>query len=191
MGTSRLRLAAAIPLVAAVLLGCGSDKGEPAKASPGKIVRGETETGMKLTVDTFVVPVSDPVLKKFEVYRVAGHFPGVDYHRAIADNSKGSVPDRIRDVTFAKDVNAVMVGQGAPARYLCDVLKYEWLPEGTKASPKTYQDLLKTACAVPPEQPDGVAPGARASYYLITDRTFSQRGIKTMSVFGPRSEQLK
>jgi len=146
---------------------------------------------MKLTLDTFVVPASDPLLKQLEAYRAEAGFPGVDYHRATADNSKGSVPDRIRNVTFAKDANAIAVGQGVPARYACDVLQYEWLPEGKKAPEKTYEQLRKAFCAVDPKQPDGVAPGGRATYYLITDRTFAQRGIRTMSVFGPGSEELR
>src|SRR4051812_40979999 len=110
MGMSRLRVAAAIPLVAAMLMGCGADKGEPSKTAAGKIFSGETETGMKLTIDTFVGSKSDPTLEKLEAYRALAGYPSVDYHRVTADNSKGSVPDRIRIVTFAKNANAVTLG---------------------------------------------------------------------------------
>jgi len=189
MRGAQVRQTVAAGLLAAALAGCGGSK-DPPKPAAGKVVRGDTETGMKLKVETFVAPSADPVLKQLDAYRSAGRYPAVDYHRATADNTKGQVADRVRTVTFAKDQNAIAAGQGAAARFACDALRFEWPPHG-KATQQTYDELVKTVCAVSPTSQDGVKAGSRAVYYLVTDRTFGQRGIRTQRIFGPRSEELK
>ena len=190
MRTAQLRAAAIVPLVAAMLVGCGGDNKTPTVPA-GKVASGETETGMKLKVETFIPPASDPTLKRLDAYRSAAGYPAVDYHRVTADNTKGAVPDRIRDVTFAQSADAIATGKGVTARFACDGLQYEWPPQGEKATKATFDDLNKTICAVQPKQQDGVPPGDRTVYYLITDRDFGARGIRAMNLFGPRSEQLK
>jgi hypothetical protein len=190
MRTAQLRAAAVIPLVAAMLAGCGGDKEKPS-VPPGKVVSGESETGMKLKVETFVAPAADPTLEKLDAYRAAAGYPAVDYHRITADNTKGSVPDRLRDITFATDANAISTGKGVAARFACNALQYEWPPHGTKATQSTFNALNKTVCAIQPTEQEGVAPGARTVYFLVTDRGFGDRGARAMSVFGPRSVQFK
>jgi hypothetical protein len=191
MRTAQLRAVAVIPLVAAMLAGCGGDKEEKPSVPAGKVVSGESETGMKLKVETFIAPESDPTLKQLDAYRAAAGYPRVDYHRVTADNSKGSVADRLRDVTFASDPDAISTGKGVTARFACDALQFEWPPHGTKATQPTFEELNKKVCAIQPKQQDGVAPGDRTVYYLVTDRDFSGRGLRALNVFGPRSVQLK
>jgi hypothetical protein len=190
MRTAQWRAAAVIPLVAATLAGCGGDKEKPSVPA-GKVVSGESDTGMKLKVETFVAPAADSTLKQLDGYRAAGGFPPVDYHRVTADNTNGSVADRLRDVTFAKDADAINTGKGVAARFACDALQYEWPPNGAEATKSTFDALNKTVCAIQPAKQDGVAPGARTVYFLVTDRGFGDRGARAMNIFGPRSVQFK
>jgi hypothetical protein len=190
MRGAQVRAAAAIGLAAASIAGCGGDKDAPAAVAPGKVVHGQTETGMKLTVATFVAPSSDPQLARLDAYRAAGGYPSVDYHRVTADNTGGSVADRERDVTFARTQNDIAIGKGAPTAFACDALRYQWPPQHG-ATQQTHDALMKTFCAVEPTKPDGIAAGAKQVYYLISDRSFGQRGIRTMNVYGPLSAQLK
>src|SRR4051794_25299004 len=69
MRSGRVRTAVAVPLVAGLLAGCGGSEKQPEPPPKGKVVRGETETGMKLTVDTFLPPDDDPLLAKLDAYR--------------------------------------------------------------------------------------------------------------------------
>lgn len=190
MRRAQLRAAVTVPLVAVMLAGCGGDK-DPPKVAAGKIVSGDTETGMKLKVETFVPAASDPTLKALDAYRAKSGYPPVDYHRVTADNTKGAEPDHLRDLTFAKDANSIATGQGTAARFACDALQYEWPPVQPKTTTATYDGLMKTVCAIQPTKQDAVAPGSKTVYYLVTDRAFGQRGIRAMRIFGPRSEQLK
>jgi hypothetical protein len=185
--------AVAIALIAGSVAGCGGgDKGAAAPADKGKVLHGETETGMKLKVETFVDPASDPELKKLDAYRAAEHYAKVDYHRITADNTKGQMPDRDRTVTFAKSADAIAGGAGIEPRFACDVLRYEWLPADGAANQAAAQEgLRKQLCAIAPDAPDGIAPGRRQVYYLITDRGFSERGVERLRVFGPRSAELR
>jgi hypothetical protein len=191
MRGAQVRAVAVIPLLAAVLVACGGDKEAPqASVKAGKVVHGQTETGMKLTVETFVPPASDPNLKRLDAYRAAGQYPPADYHRVTADNTAGSVPDRERDITFAKDQNAIATGQGASTSFACDALNYQW-PPNAKATKAEWNALIKVFCAVQPNAQGGVPAGAKKVYYLTTDRSFGQRGIRQMNVYGPLSAQLK
>jgi hypothetical protein len=190
MRRAQLRAAASVPLVAVMLAGCGGDK-DPPKVPAGKIVSGDSETGMKLKVETFVSPSSDPELKSLDAYRAKNGYPPVDYHRVTADNTKGSVPDRVRDVTFAANADAIATGQGTESRFACDALQYEWPPVAQHTTQQTFDGLMKKVCALQPNKANAIAPGQRAVYYLVTDRTFGQRGIRNMNIFGPRSEQFK
>ena len=105
-------------------------------AREGAVVSGETETGMKLKVDTFLPAADDPMLEKLDAYRARGHYPAVDYHRVTADNTEGQVAGPGREVTFAKDANAIAAGQGVETRFTCDVLRFEWVPlKGMEQAP--------------------------------------------------------
>jgi hypothetical protein len=186
------RAAAAVPLVVGLLAGCGGASKAAPKVTAGKVVSGESETGMKLKVETFVPPATDPTLKQLDAYRAAGKYPPVDFHRVTADNTKGAVADRIRTVSFATSVTAIASGRGVESRFACDALQYEWPPkDGVASSKETYAALRKVVCAVPPTAADGIAPGKRIVYYLITDRGFDTRGIRSQNVFGPRDTQFK
>lgn len=193
MHGSQLRALGVAGLAAAVLAGCGGDdaKQQASSAQPGKVVSGETETGMKMKVETFVAPDADPTLKKLDDYRAGGEYPAVDYHRVTVDNTQGAVPDRIRDFTFATDTNAIMTGKGSTPHFACDSLRYEWPPLGDKAPQATFDELMATICAIKPDEQEGVAAGERAVYYLVSDRNFSERGVRSMKVFGPRSVEFK
>jgi hypothetical protein len=190
MRGAQVRAVAAIGLAAASITGCGGGKEAPKPAAAGKVVHGQTETGMKLTVATFVPPSSDPQLARLDAYRAAGGYPSVDYHRVTADNTKGSVADRERDVTFARSQTDIATGKGAPTGFACDALRYQWPPNGA-ATQQKYEALVKTFCAVQPNKPDGVPAGSKQVYYLTSDRSFGQRGIRSMNVYGPLSAQLK
>ena len=187
MRGGQVRAAAAVALVAGSVAACGG--GGEAPAAKGKVVHGETETGMKLEVETFVDPASDPELKKLDAWRSARHYPAVDYHRITADNTKGQMPDRDRTISFAKSADAIATGQGVEGRFACDALRYEWLPVNGAGS-ATYEGLRKQLCPVAPDTPDAIAPGKRAVYYLVTDRGFAERGLDRLRIFGPRSAEL-
>jgi len=190
MGPGRVGLVVAVALVAA---GCGGGgKDEKAAGTGGKVVSGETETGMKLRVQTFVAPSADPELSKLDKYRAEAGYAPVDFHRITADNSKGSVPDRGRPIDFAASVDAIQRGEAVETRFVCDVLQYEWMPHQGKGNEVSdYQALQREMCANGPPKPDGIAPGKTQTYYVVTDRGFSARGIKKMHVFGPLSAELR
>jgi hypothetical protein len=178
-----------ILLIAGVLAGCGGSD-EPPPPPPGKTVHGETETGMTLKVDTFLVPSKDPRLKKIEAWRSANKFPAVDYHRVTADNSSGQVADSGRTVRFARAPERIAAGEVIEARFSCDALAFEWIP-ATADKTQQWNDLRGDVCADGPPKPEGIAPGAKQVYFLITDRGFSERGIRSMRVFGPRDAELE
>src|SRR5689334_5295357 len=184
MGPGRISLVAAVSVT---LAGCGGTASAPAVG--GRTVHGATETGMKLEVDTFVSPKRDPTLAKLDAYRAAAHYAPVDYHRVVADNTRGSEPDSGRLVTFAPSAQAIAAGQGVPAEFSCDVLRFQWAPP-TPALAGRYQALRRSLCADGPPKRDGIAPGKRDVYYLITARNFEQRGLARLRVFGPDSAQL-
>lgn len=186
----RGRFLVAVALIAA---GCGGGDGkdEPA-ADRGKVVSGVTETGMKLKVETFLAPAADRGLAKLDAYRSSTGYEAVDYHRITADNSKGSVPDRGRPVEFSRTPEGIATGQAVETRFICDVLEFEWLPpEGSAEKLKAWRSLRSELCANGPPKPDGIAPGRRQAYFVITDRGFASRGIEQMRVFGPLSAELR
>jgi hypothetical protein len=145
---------------------------------------------MKLRVQTFVDPASDPIVKRLEAWRASAHYPPVDYHRVTADNSGGSVADSGRIVRFAPDAASISAGKAVEARFTCDALAFEWLP-ASQDKTATWNALRKDICADGPPKQNGIAAGAKQVYYLITDRTFGARGIRTMKVFGPRDVELR
>jgi hypothetical protein len=176
--------------LAGVLVACGGKSPDAPETARAKTVSGETETGMKLKVDTFVAPASDPTLKRIEAWRVEGHYPPVDYHRVTADNSAGAMADSGRTVRFARSANEIAAGKAVEARFSCDALEFEWLP-ATSAKNDAWNALRKDVCADGPPKPEGIAAGAKQVYFLITDRTFAERGIRSMKVFGPRDAEFK
>jgi hypothetical protein len=183
-------LVAAIPLIACALAGCGGSDEEAPKPAPGKTVGGETETGMKLKVETFVDPADDPQLKKLADWRASNRYPAADFHRVTADNTQGQSPDSGRTVRFAASAEAIATGKGIEARFSCDALQYEWIPVKESDTP-AWRELSQELCADGPPKQEGIAAGARKVYYLVTDRGFSERGIRGMQVFGPRDTQFK
>ena len=191
MRGGRVRTAAAVLAGAALVAACGGGAGNDVPAAKGKVLRGETETGMKLKVETFVSPSSDPELAQLDAWRALRHYAAVDYHRVTADNTHGAVADRDRTVDFAASADAIASGQGIESRFACDALRYEWLPRDGDAKKAEYDALRKQLCPVSPDTPDAIAPGKRTVYYLVTDRGFEERGLQKLRVFGPRSEELR
>jgi len=184
----RIRVAGALVLAAVALVGCGGDKAAKDPGSKaGKVVQGESETGMKLKVESFVPPAADPLLKKLDAYRAAAGYPAVDYHRVTA--TAGAVPDRLRVVTFASSADDIPAGKGVEARFGCDALNYEWVPN-KKVTTATFNQLLAPVCKVKPDDAEGVPPGARVVYYLVTDRGFAERNLRAKKVFGPRDAEF-
>jgi len=182
----------AVVVAALIAAGCGGGGSKENAVPQGKTLRGETETGMKLKVQTFLAPSSDPELAKLDKYRAAAGYQPVDFHRVTADNTHGSVADRGRPLDFAATPDAIGRGQAIETRFICDVLQYEWLPkEGSVEQLATYRSLRTELCKNGPPKENGIAPGKSQSYYLVTDHGFSARGIKTMRVFGPLSAELR
>jgi hypothetical protein len=175
----------------AVVAGCGESKEAVPTPVPGKTVRGETETGMRLTVDTFVDPADDPRLKRIEDWRAAQGYRAVDFHRVTADNTAGPTADSGRTVRFAPDSDRLATGAGIEARFSCDVLEFEWLPAGENADADGWSALRRDVCAEGPPKPNGIAAGTKLTYYLVTDRGFAERGLRRMRVYGPRDAELK
>jgi hypothetical protein len=99
------------------------------------------------------------------------------------------VPDSGRPVTFAKDADAIATGQGVETRFTCDLLRFEWVPQPPQEERHTA--LQHELCADGPPKQDGIAAGQKKVYYVITDRGFGQRGIRSLKVFGPRSAEFK
>jgi hypothetical protein len=188
MNKRRVKAAVAAPLVAGLLAGCGGGDAKPPPAK-GMVVHGETETGMKMTVDTFVTPADDPVVRRLDAYRAEGGYPAVDYHRITADNGAGQVADSGRAITFAKTAESISTGQGIESRFTCDLLRFEWVPAKTDMRAEQTK-LQNEICKDGPPKPNGIQPGQKKVYYVITDRTFGQRGIRGMKVFGPRSAEF-
>src|ERR1700754_5367594 len=176
----RVKTLSVIPLVAGALAGCGGDR-EPAKPPAGVTVSGETESGMKLKVETFLDPAKDPELKKLDAYRAAGRYPAVDYHRVTADNSAGAVAEGGRVLWFARQPGAITAGSAIQSEFSCEILKYEWVP-ADESQPLKYDALEKQICADGPPKDGGIAAGDRKVYYLITERGFAERGIRNMKV---------
>jgi len=178
-----------VPLVAGAIAACG-DKPKPAGVVPGKTLSGETETGMKLKVETFYDPAKDPNLKRINDWRASNRYAAVDFHRVTADNSGGPGPDNGRTLRFSPSAQGLATGTGIEARFTCDALEFEWLPiEQNQA--QRWSDLRREICADGPPKPEGIPAGTTKVYYLITDRGFAERGIRRMRVFGPRDTELK
>jgi len=178
-----------VPLIAGLLVGCGSSEEQP-KPVPGKTLRGETETGMKLKVDTFLEPSKDPQLKKLDDWRADTGYPVVDYHRVTADNSQGSLVDSGRTLRFARSPERIPIGEVVEARFSCDALTFEWVPPKEDETAR-WNALQKELCADGPPKQDGIPAGSQKVYYLVTDRGFAERGIRAMRVFGPRDTELE
>src|SRR3954469_9369228 len=147
-------LALVVPVVVAA--GCGGGGGKKEDATPAtKTVRGETETGMKLKVETFLAPSADPELAKLDKYRAEVRYAPVAFLRITADNPKGSVPDRGRPVDFARSADAIATGKAIETRFVCDVLQFEWLPkQGSADQTATYRALRRELCSNGPPKPN-------------------------------------
>jgi hypothetical protein len=175
-------------LVAAAVCGCGGgDEARTDAAEAGRVVQGETETGMKLKVESFIRPADDRLLQRVDAYRAAAGYPAVDYHRVTAD--AGAIADRPRRVRFAANAGDLSAGKGVDGRFGCDVLNLEWLP-ARKASQATFDALRRSLCEPSPAEAEAIAPGAHVVYYLVTDRGFAERGLRSKRIFGPRDAEL-
>ncbi len=190
MRARQVKAIVVVPLVAGMLAGCGDSEKKTPEPAPGKTVGGETETGMKVKVETFFDPAKDPKLKELDEWRADHKYPAVDFHRVTADNTTGQVPDSGRTLRFAPNVTALSSGRGLEARFTCDALTFEWVPPREEETDR-WNQVRDDVCADGPPKQDGIAPGAKQVYYLFTPRDFSGRGVRQMLVFGPRDVELK
>jgi hypothetical protein len=174
----------------ALVAGCGGSKEAVPTPVPGKTLQGATETGMRLKVDTFLDPADDSRLERIDDWRDEQGYREVDFHRVTADNSAGPAADSGRTVRFAPDAARLAAGAGIEARFSCDVVEFEWLPAETSDA-DGWNALRRDLCADGPPKPNGIAAGAKQTYYLVTDRGFAERGLRRMRVFGPRDVELK
>ena len=159
---------------------------------PGKTVNGETETGMKLKVETFVDPADDPAAEE------AGRLAGVEPlpRRRLPPRDRRQLRTAARPTAAGRCASrrapqALATGKGVEARFSCDALQFEWIPVKESDTPT----LARASCrsSAPTVRPSRTAspPASRKVYYLVTDRGFSERGIRTMRVFGPRDAEFK
>ena len=190
MRARQVKAIVAVALVAGVLAGCGDSEKKTPEPAPGKTVGGETETGMKVKVETFFDPAKDAKLKELDDWRAAQKYPAVDYHRVTADNTNGQLTDSGRTLRFAPSAAALSSGQSVEARFTCDALAFEWVPPAPKDNDR-WNKVRDDVCADGPPKQDGIAPGARQVYYLFTTRDFNARGLRQMLVFGPRDVEFK
>ena len=154
---------------------CGGSE-EPPQPVPGKTLHGETETGMKLTVDTFLEPSKDPQLKKIDDWRAASRLPG----GRLPPRDRGQLR-RARSPTAAgrcasrRAPERIPTGEVVEARFSCDVLAFEWVPP---AEDKTQEwNDLRSESAPTARRSRRASPRARSKvYYLVTDRGFAERG---------------
>ena len=161
-----------------MLAGCGGDKEKPTVPA-GKVVSGETRDGHEAQGRDVrrarVGPDAQAPGRVSGRRRLPGRGLSPGHGRQHQGRRRGPPPRR--------DFRARTRTQSPPARAsrpasLATRLQYEWPPQGAKATQPTYDELNKTICAIQPTQPDGVAPGDRTVYYLITDRDFGARGIR-------------
>lgn len=181
-GKLNLRALGASAVVIGLLLvavGCGGDDDSPDDPTPaGKTLTTETLSGLKLSIEPFVSPDSDPELAKYEELRVEAGAADVDYHRMTADNTEGFQPEFAPEVTFAKDAESTQTGDSISTQYLCDVAGFEWLAIAGK------QRVDSTLCEDAPPNTK-VKPGESVTYYLLTPLGFGTGDIEDYSVFGP------
>ena len=146
---------------------------------------------MKLKVDTFLARPKDPQLKKLDDWRATNRYPAVDYHRVTADNSAGQVPDSGRDGHASpRTPSAIAAGKGMEARFSCDALAVRVDPL-KEHDTRRWHELRRTICADGPPKQDGIAAGRRKVYYLITDRGFAERGIRSHAGLRPARRRVQ
>ena len=102
----------------------------------------------------------------------------------------GQVPGQWADAPLRGQAERIPTGEVIEARFSCDALAFEWVPPAEEQDAAVERPACGR-CADGPPKPDGIAPGAKQVYYLITDRGFAERGIRRMRVFGPRNAEFK
>ena len=73
-------------------------------------------------------------------------------------------------------------------RFTCDLLRFEWVP--LKGMEQAHAELQAQLCKNGPPKPNGIEPGQKQVYYVITDRGYGERGIRSQKIFGPRSAEF-
>ena len=158
---------------------------------PGKTVNGETETGMKLKVETFLDPAKDPNAQAHRSLARSRALPGRRLpprdrrqrgRRGRRQRAGAALRPR-RRTTSPRARRSRRASAATPSS-----------SSGCPTDPAKNDDwnaLRKDVCADGPPKPEGIAPGAKKVYFLVTDRSFAERGLRTMKVFGPRDAEFK
>ena len=175
MRARQVKAIVVVPLVAGMLAGCGDSEKKTPEPVPGKTVSGETETGMKVKVETFFDPAKDPKLKEIDAWRAAHKYPAVDFHRVTADNTNGQLPDSGKTLRFAPTPPRSPVVKASRRASRATRSQFEWVPPAAKDN-DSWNKVRDDVCADGPPKQDGIAPGARQVYYLFTTRDFDARG---------------
>ena len=146
---------------------------------------------MKLKVETFLDPAKDPQLKKIADWRAADRYPAVDFHRVTADNSAGRCADSGRTIRFARAPSAIADRQGRSRRASAATRSSSSGCRGQDGQDPAAGTTCAQTSAPTVRRSRTASPPAPQVYYLVTDRGFGERGIRTMRVFGPRDAEFK
>ena len=159
---------------------------------PARRVSGETETGMKLKVDTFVAPANDPTLKKLDAWRSAEPLPGGRLpprhrrqHRRAGRRQRADAP--LRDGR-RRDRR----GQGRSRRASAATRsQFEWVPPQGHGHERMERAAQTSLRGRPAEAGRHRARRRSRSTTWSPTAASAERGIRTMKVFGPRDAEFK
>ena len=90
-----------------------------------------------------------------------------------------------------RDAAALATGKGVEARFSCDALEFEWVPV-KEADTQQWRDLSRGALRRRSARSRTASPPAsRKVYYLVTDRGFGERGIRTHARLRPARHRVQ
>ena len=120
-------------------------------------------------------------------------YPAVDYHQVTADNlRRGDRRPGPRDHVRRqlRTTSSRPAASRLASAATCCATSGRCRRARTEEVKQAYDALSTELCADGPPKPDGIEPGQRKVYYLITDRGFGQRGIESKRIFGPQNVEF-
>ena len=178
MRARRVRVAVTVPLVAGMVAACGGKSSDPPKVMPGKTVNGKTETGMKLKVETFLDPAKDPDAQAHRSLARRRALPG----RRLPPGHRRQLGRHGRrqraGAALRQARRGHRRGQGDRGALQLRRPRVRVAAHG-RTKNDDWNALRKDVCADGPPKPEGIAPGGKKVYFLVTDRGFSERGLRT------------